>query len=501
MKKDIENILIEENLYETIEDNKLYKFNNEHNQSLVLDYWWQEAPEGKTLFLVLYTKRCKWNRCQGCNLPMLSSEVNVAPENLAKQIDYIFNYIIKKEELAEVKKIIISNNGSIFDNKTFPTPLLNYLFLQLSLKLPNLKKVTLETRPEFCNDYSLELIYQVLNSLKEEDNNIKIEIAIGFEIFDETLRNRTFKKGLSFKLFEAFIDRIKKYNYEVKTYFMVKPIIGMTEEEGKKDIENAINYIVSIKEKTGVKINIHLNPTYAAKNTILEEAFYNGTFTPPQLITVVDLLLKAKENGIEIFAGLFDEGLAVEGGSCLRTKDLHLVPIIEKFNRIQDITLLQEIKKSYNFSIIDEESRIISEKELTYIEKKANTIHVITPTLENDINTDGDIFNIVKENLKENKHYTYIVPFNNVILNAIKKYKKIHTFEKNQVIFYVVPENDFMFTSETLIYNLEDKHTTSVIEWKPTANNTYIKVEDYFKDKIINLALKIKKEQPILNNE
>jgi len=483
-----------ENLYNLIEDTKKYEFNDSHNHSTLLDFWWQNSPEGKTLFIVFYTKSCAWNRCEGCNLPMMSSSEQIKPEDLTKQIDFIFTYIVKEQK--DIKKIILSNNGSMFDERTFPTPLLNYLFLQLSLKLPNLKKVALETRPEFCSEYSLLMIDKVLNSMRDKDNKISIEIAIGFEIFNTELRNKNFKKGLSFKIFEQLVDRIVPYNYEIKTYFMIRPVVEMNEKEGEEDIIKAIDYIDKIRKEKNAIINIHLNPTYAAKETSLEESFYNGTFTPPQLTTVIKLLIYANKKGIEIFAGLYDEGLAVEGGTCLRTKDMKYVPHIEDFNQSQDITKLENFyNDSTSAIVLDESSRIVKEKELIYIEKEAKDITVITPTLENDIDLDGEIYLTVKDNLEKGKVYTYIIPLNTQTLAAKKKFENIYSYEKGQVSFYIVPEDSFLYMSETIIYNIDDKTEDIIIlEWKPVANNTYIKLDSYFKDKVLKITKNIKKD-------
>ena len=67
--------------------------NDKANNSLLLQHWYENAPEGKTLFIVFYTKACIWNRCAGCTFPSNSSSVDVGVENLQKQIDYIFNHL------------------------------------------------------------------------------------------------------------------------------------------------------------------------------------------------------------------------------------------------------------------------------------------------------------------------------------------------------------------------------------------------------------------------
>ena len=51
----------------------------------------------------------------------------------------------------------------------------------------------------------------------------------------------------------------------------------------------------------------------------------------------------AKDKPLSIFIGLFDEGLAVEGGSFLREGDDELVQLLEQFNRTQNYDILDRI--------------------------------------------------------------------------------------------------------------------------------------------------------------
>ena len=55
----------------------------------------------------------------------------------------------------------------------------------------------------------------------------------------------------------------------------------MTDEEAILDIHKAIDYLHSISSDTKVPINMHLNPTFVAGGTVLEEAFKQGKYYPP----------------------------------------------------------------------------------------------------------------------------------------------------------------------------------------------------------------------------
>ena len=323
-------------MVELKEINKFYSYNNDHEPGLPADSWFQEPPEGLTLFIVLYTQTCRWSRCLGCNLPSLMSEHHISYRDIMQQIDYIFNTILDDTKKKDLKKIILSNNGSVLDEKTFSTTALMYFIAMMNMNCPGIETLTLETRPEYVDWEELEVLSR---ALKEGDTQTKLEVAIGFEAFDDTIRNDYFRKGLELKIFEEFAARMAKYKFRLKTYFMLKPVPQITEEEGIEDIKKGVDYLHNIACRYGLDINMHLNPTYVAKGTPLEEAFREGKYTPPELESVTEIIRHAKDKKISLFIGLDDEGLAVEGGSFIREGDEALAERMQQFNRTQDYDL------------------------------------------------------------------------------------------------------------------------------------------------------------------
>lgn len=318
---------------------KTYTFTENQNPRLPAQYWFQNSTDGLTLFVVFYTQACRWSKCLGCNLPSKMSQYHVDYKDIMKQIDYIFDYVIDDKAKKEIRKIIISNNGSILDEDTFSTTALVYFYAKMNMECPNITTLTLETRPEYVDVEELEIMSRVL---KEGETPTQLELAIGFEAFDDDIRNKHFYKGLNLEGFENLVQKAAKYKMRIKTYFMMKPVPSMTEEEGLKDIVNAINYLDQISSKYDTEINMHLNPTYVAKGTPLEDSFRRGEFQPPQLESVRQAVLSAEGKYLTIFVGLNDEGLAVEGGSCIRENDDELVVRFERFNRTQDYSVLKD---------------------------------------------------------------------------------------------------------------------------------------------------------------
>jgi len=268
------------------------------------------------------------------------SKEHVSYKALIAQVDHIFNDPKVLEHKESIQKIILSNNGSVLDEVTFSSTALMYLMAKINLSFPNLHTLCMETRPEYVEVEELEFLSR---ALKEGGTPTELELAIGFEAFNEKIRNEIFQKGLSFELFENFIKKIAPYKYRLKCYFMQKPVSDMSDEKARKDIEQGIDYLSTIADKYNIRINMHLNPTYAAKGTVLEEQFIEGHYMPPFLIDVARAAYHGKGKNISIFIGLFDEGLAVEGGSFIRPGDELLIEELEKFNKTRNYDFLADL--------------------------------------------------------------------------------------------------------------------------------------------------------------
>jgi hypothetical protein len=193
--------------------------------------------------------------------------------------------------------------------------------------------ISFETRPEYVDIEELEFLAR---AMAERDQPADIELAVGFEAFDDDVRNGAFRKGLSLASFEGLVDRMRRPHLRLKCYFMQKPIVGMTDEAAIEDIERGIDYLDAVARRSGVPINLHLNPTYAARGTPLAEAFVRGDYEPPRLRDVARAALHARGKQLSVYVGLYDEGLAVEGGSFLRADDTEIVRALADFNRSQD---------------------------------------------------------------------------------------------------------------------------------------------------------------------
>jgi radical SAM enzyme (TIGR01210 family) len=320
---------------------KTYSFNDDHDQDALAQMWFQDSTEGLVLFTVFYTQACRWSRCIGCNLPSICSSSHIDYRHIINQVDGLFSCdeILSKRE--SIRKMIVSNNGSVLDQATFSSTALIYLVAKANINFPGLRVFSIETRPEYVDLEELEFLARALS---EGEVPTELELAIGFEAFDEKIRNEEFMKGLSLDVFEGFVKKMSKYrDMRLKCYFMQKPVPGMTDEEGVSDIIRAINYLSDVSARFGVSINMHLNPTYVASGTRLEKSFRDGLYSPPRLVDVAKAVCGASGKGISIFVGLFDEGLAIPGGGFIREGDERLMEAFVHFNKTQDFSTIKKV--------------------------------------------------------------------------------------------------------------------------------------------------------------
>lgn len=318
---------------------KIYLRDDSHDETKPVATWFFQSSEGPMLFIVFYTKACRWDKCIGCNLPSLSASKNVYFYSLMKQIDFVYDKPDVARELNNIRHIIVSNNGSVLDEETFSTTALIYFVAKTNILVPNLSLLTIETRPEYVDPEELTIIAR---ALKEGKTPTDLEIAVGLEAYNDNIRNKVFRKGLSLVALEQLAEKLSRYNFRLKCYVMQKPVPDMTDEEAAQDVKSAIDYLDNLATRFKIKVNMHLNPTYVAVGTVLEQEFLKNNYCPPFLEDVFRAVSHAKGKNISVQIGLNDEGLAILGGSFLRNDgDSELIKRLELFNATQDFTLLE----------------------------------------------------------------------------------------------------------------------------------------------------------------
>ncbi len=321
---------------------KQYGFNDKHDPTKPAQFWFQHSQDGLVLFVVFYSLACQWSRCLGCNLPSVMSSRHIDFKDLMAQVDAMFLEPSIVEKLTDIEKVIVSNNGSVLDERTYSSTALIYLVARINQHMPNVKVLSLETRAEFVDIPELEFLSR---ALKEGQCETNLEIAIGVEAFDARIRNDVFGKGLSLKTIESLAEDMAAFDFRLKCYFMQKPVVDMSDPEAIADIHAGIDFLDHLATTLGISVNMHLNPTYVAKGTPLEKAFLEGSYFPPTLPSVAKAAAYGSGKNLTIYIALFDEGLAVQGGNFLHGVPAKQIEMLKEFNQNQDFSILDNICK------------------------------------------------------------------------------------------------------------------------------------------------------------
>lgn len=278
-------------------------------------FWFYNSMIGKALFVVLFTPKCRYKTekggCAGCNLPTVSSKDNlINNSDVESQIDNVLINGLSISEKSSIRELMLSNNGSILDDKTISIESLSYCVQQAVENLPRLKKIIFETRIDnYTNIYQLHILE---NLVKRFNSSITLELAIGFEIFDDFLRNGYYRKGLEKKVLEEKIQILSQYDVSLKVYMMFKAVPDelMDLESAIQDLNNASEYFSKLSEQYNVKINLHISPTYLAPGTQLYKDYKNKKYSPPSIEDIDKMFhaLVVRKN-LSYYISMNNEGL------------------------------------------------------------------------------------------------------------------------------------------------------------------------------------------------
>lgn len=185
-------------------------------------------------------------------------------------IDQIIKWELKIDEPPEW--ICWYIEGSNLNPKEFPREALQQVLTLIST-IQSVKRITIESRPEFVTEDVLDLLERI-----GMDGECEIEIGIGLESYNDVVRNYCFNKGFTWKSFKSSVERIKERDgLRSLSYVALKPPF-LDEREA---IEDAIETISKCFE-IGVDA-VSLELMSVQEFTILEYLWLKGLYTPPWL--------------------------------------------------------------------------------------------------------------------------------------------------------------------------------------------------------------------------
>ncbi|MGP6207232.1 archaeosine biosynthesis radical SAM protein RaSEA [Cuniculiplasma sp. SKW3] len=273
-------------------------------------------PEN-TAVVIFRTRGCAWYDFTSCSMCGYFNDVNsnVTPEDLMTQIDKLMEF------LTDQKVLKVFTSGSFLDSREIPEKVFNYFVENVSKKID---KLLIESRTEFVTNSTMS---------KLRDSGIDTRIAIGVESTNDKIIRESINKGTTFKKFLDAASIVNKYDLELRSYLLLKPLF-LNEEAAIRDAKK------SVYDCAAVSDDISVNPMNIQKNTLVEKMWKKGLYRPPWLWSVARVLLETEDAEAEVLS--YPTGANMERGAHNNKKDPELLKLIFEASLTQNFEKLGE---------------------------------------------------------------------------------------------------------------------------------------------------------------
>ena len=178
--------------------------------------------------LFLKSGRCAWGKCLFCGYGKIQEKV-ISKNEFKRYLHKFFNSI----KIDHIDHIKVFSSGSFLDERQLPRELRKYFISECLNR--GIKKVTIESRPEFVTEESID-----------DFDNLDLEIAMGLEIADNNILKKI-NKGFYLRDFERAASLIHAKGADVRTYLLVNlPFVENMENSLNTSVEYALKFSDSV---------------------------------------------------------------------------------------------------------------------------------------------------------------------------------------------------------------------------------------------------------------
>ncbi len=253
----------------------------------VTTYTEREFLKGKTReerVLILRTRGCSWSYHSGCSMCGFWEDTNpnIKGEDIEAQVDDFLSKFPK----GDVIKIFTS--GSFLDDIEIRRDVQKRILEKLARGYEN---IIIETRPEY--------VKKSMDYIKPYGD--RLQVAIGLESSNQNVLKYSVNKNYTHEDFKNAAMLLKNNGLSVRTYVLLKPPF-LTEAEAIKD---SIQTIFDVMPYSDI---ISLNPLNVQKGTYVEFLYKQGRFRPPYLWSVVEVLLRTKNDKVPVVSLITGSG-------------------------------------------------------------------------------------------------------------------------------------------------------------------------------------------------
>ena len=281
------------------------------------DFFIDEQRAMKAVTVILRTSGCRWRNCTMCSFWQESADVTQA--DILAQLEHSLRTSPNEEFILK-----IFTSGSFLDEREIAHETRQQIAAMVHER-GEIKKLIIETRPEFINAANIEDFEGVEN----------LELAIGLETADDFVRLKYIKKGFSFDDYKKATKIVRDCGATVKTYLLLKPPFVSE----KKAITDVIKSAELVSEFSST---ISLNLCNIQKYTPLEKLWMRGYYRPPWLWSAVEAIRAIKKRDIVVLSDPVGAGHKRGPHNC-GACDREITEAIRYFNVTQDLHVLERL--------------------------------------------------------------------------------------------------------------------------------------------------------------
>ena len=188
-----------------------------------------------------------------------------------------------KSEKCDISWLRINQEGNFF-NEAEMNRTAQYAILNLATHIRGLKKITVESRPQYLTE---EVILNISKIFK--DSCIKFEIGMGLEAKNEIIRNVCINKQEKNSDFVRAVSLLKQYGISPLAYIIIKPPF-LTEAEA---IDEAVE-TAHFAHEIGFE-RISLEPMSIHPYTLVDALRQTGDYSAPWLWSVIEIVKRCSD--------------------------------------------------------------------------------------------------------------------------------------------------------------------------------------------------------------
>jgi len=237
---------------------------------------WQEydtlnGKKTQALTIIIQTMGCRWAHHSGCT--MCGYFRDSLPEGI-DETQIIVQVDKALERYAGESIIKIFTSGSFLDSKEISFHTQKKILKEVS-KRPQVKKISIESRPEYVTDKIEELAQMI--------RPVSLEVSIGLESANDRVLEKAINKGFLFNDWLKAARCIRRHNIDLKTYLLIKPPF-LTERESIEDCIRSAGKILDFST------TVSFNPVNIHSYTLLEWLWNRDEYRPPWLWSIMSIL-------------------------------------------------------------------------------------------------------------------------------------------------------------------------------------------------------------------